>query len=475
MAAAHDATVVGSGPNGLAAAVTLAEAGLSVQVLEMAEQPGGGLRTEELVEPGFHHDICSTVMALAPISPFLSRFSLDLVRSPAPLAHPLDDGTAVMLERSLDRTARGLGRDAAAYRRLMEPLAAQATALAGEVLQPPLHLPRHPLAMARFGPPALLPAARLARSGFRDQRARALFAGVAGHSMLPLDRPLSSAFALVMLTAAHAGGWPLARGGSSTVADTLLRRLRELGGEVRCGHQVRSVEELDGARAVLLDLVPKGVLEVAGHRFPDRYRRRLERYRLGAGVFKLDWTLEAPIPWRSPECARAATVHLGGTLEEIVDGEWQVSQGRHPERPFVILVQPTLFDPERAPAGRHVAWAYCHVPNGSTSDMSEAVEKQVERFAPGFRDLVRSRSVWSPARLERREPNCVGGDIGGGLMDFRQVLARPVLKAVPYATPDPSLFICSAATPPGGAVHGMCGVNAAQAALRRRFARRQLR
>jgi phytoene dehydrogenase-like protein len=462
--AEHDAVVVGAGPNGLAAALTLAEAGRSVLVLEANEEPGGGLRTMELLEPGFRHDICATVLSLAPLSPFLRRFPLDLVTPPAPLAHPLDDGTAVVLERSLEATAEGLGRDGPAYRRLVGPLAGRAGELLGDVLGP-LRRPRHPLLLARFGLPALLPAATLARAAFRGERARALLAGAAAHSMLSLDEPVSAAFGLIMLLAAHAGGWPLGRGGSASVAATLVGRLQELGGEVRCGHRVSSLDELPEHRTALLDLVPRDVLRVAGGRLSHGYRQRLHRYRHGPGVCKLDWTLDGPIPWRAPECGRAATVHLGGTLEEIAASERAVARDGHPDRPFVLLVQPTLFDPSRAPAGRHVAWAYCHVPNGSERDMSGAIEAQVERFAPGFRDLVRARGVLTTARLQELEPNCVGGDINGGRQDLGQLFTRPVARWTPYATSNPSIFICSAATPPGGAIHGMCGWHAAQAVL----------
>ena len=459
--------VVGAGANGLAAAITLAEAGRSVLVLERAPDPGGALRTEELLELGFRHDVCAAVMALAPASPFLSRVATDLVVPPAPLAHPFDDGTAMVLERSVDESARRLGRDGAAYRRLLAPLAARADELLADVFGPP-RPPRHPLLAARFGVPGLVPAAPLGRMLFAGREARGLLAGAAAHGMLSLREPLSGAFGLVMLATAHAGGWPIGRGGSAAVASALVRRLEDLGGELRCGVDVTSRGQLPRTRDVLLDLSPRGVLQVGGDRLPARYRRRLEGYRYGPGVCKLDWTLDAPIPWAAPECGRAATVHLGGTAEEIASSARDVARGRHPERPFVILVQPTLFDATRAPAGRHTAWAYCHVPNGSGRDVSAAVEAQVERFAPGFRDVVRQRSAWGPAEVEAREPNCVGGDINCGRSDVAQLLRRPALRWTPYATPDPGLFICSAATPPGGGVHGMCGWHAARAALRRR-------
>ena len=462
-----DAVVVGAGPNGLSAAVTLAEAGRAVLLLEGAAEPGGCLRTEELLEPGFQHDVCAAVMALAPASPFLASRVADLVVPPAPLAHPFDDGTAAVVERSVDESARRLGRDGPAYARLLKPLVERSDELFADVLGPP-RPPRRPLLSARFGLPGLLSAAGLGRMLFAGRDARALLAGAAAHGMLSLHEPLSAAFGLVMLTTAHVGGWPIGRGGSASVAAGLVQRLRGLGGEVRCDAPVRALGELPAARDVLLDLTPKGVLQVSGDRLPGRYRRRLARYRYGAGVFKMDWTLDGPIPWRSAECRRAATVHLGGTCEEIVAGEQDVAGGRHPDRPFVLLVQPTLFDGSRAPAGRHTAWAYCHVPNGSSRDLSAAVEAQVERFAPGFRELVRARSAWSAADLERREPNCVGGDINGGRADLSQLFRRPALRWTPYATPDPGLFICSAATPPGGGVHGMCGWHAARAALRRR-------
>ncbi len=464
----YDAVVVGSGPNGLAAAITLAGAGKSVLVIEGHDRPGGGLRTEELLEPGFRHDVCSTIMTLPPLTPFFAPLGLDLVTPPAPLAHPFDDGTAAIVERSVAATAARLHRDGAAYSRLVAPLAAHAPALLAMVMQPP-RPPRHPLVVARFGVFGLWSALWLAGKSFHGRDARALLAGAAAHSVLALDEAGTGGFGLLMLASAHAGGWPVARGGSSSVAAAMVRKLRQLGGEVACNRQIQSMSELPEHRVALLDLVPKGVLQVAGEVLPDGYRGRLERYRHGPGAFKLDWTLDAPIPWRSAECLRAATLHLGGTIEEIAESELQVSQGRHPSRPFVLLTQPTLFDRTRAPNGKHVAWAYCHVPNGSTVDMTRAIEDQVERFAPGFREVVRARKSSSPRDIETVEPNCVGGDVMGGRMDLRGLLARPVLRFNRYATPDPGLFMCSAATPPGGGVHGMCGVNAARSALKSRL------
>ena len=427
------------------------------------------MRTEELLEPGFRHDVCATIMSLPPLLPLFSQMGLDLVTPPAPLAHPFDDGSAALVERDVAATATGLGGDAGAYRRLMHPLVAGIDPLLDSVLGSALRLPRHPLLLARFGLPGLLSARWLAEASFRTREARALFAGAAAHSLLALDEPGASAIALLLLASAHAGGWPVARGGSARVAEGMVRRLRDLGGEVECSHRVTSVDDLPQRRVALLDLVPKGVLEVAPQRFTRRYRAALKTYRHGPGAFKMDWTLDAPIPWRSTRCLRAATVHLGGAAEEIAESERQVAHGEHAARPFVLLVQPSLFDPTRAPDGKHVAWAYCHVPNGSNRDMTQEVEDQVERFAPGFRDVVRKRSAWTAKRLEAEEPNAVGGDVMGGRMDLRGLVARPAFRLDPHTTPDPDIFLCSAATPPGGGVHGMCGVNAARAALRSRL------
>ncbi|HEU4450979.1 MAG TPA: NAD(P)/FAD-dependent oxidoreductase [Gaiellaceae bacterium] len=469
MSAGRDAVVVGSGPNGLAAAVTLARAGLSVLVLEAAESPGGGLRSAELTFPGHVHDVCAAVHPWAEASPFLRTVPLaahgvELVHPPAPLAHPFDDGTAAVLERSLAETAASLGADAAAYRRLLGPFVRSADALLEGALAPPFP-PRRPLALARLGLAGLRPAARLA-SRFEGEKARGLFAGLAAHSQLSLHAPLSAAFGIVLAATAHAHGWPLVRGGSQRLADGLVSYLRSLGGEVLTRRPVESAADLPPAGTVLLDLGPRAVVRVAGSRLPDRYRRRLLRHRYGPGAFKIDWALAGPVPWRAPECARAATVHLGATLAEIAASEDAVARGDHPDRPFVLLVQPSLFDDARAPAGRQSLWAYCHVPNGSTVDMTAAVESQIERFAPGFRDLVAARSILGPADLERYNPNYVGGDINGGLQDLRGLLARPALRLVPYATPAAGLYLCSASTPPGGGAHGMCGHLAARAALR---------
>jgi phytoene dehydrogenase-like protein len=467
-----DAIVVGAGPNGLAAAITLARAGRSVQVIEAAATAGGGVRSAELTGPGYLHDVCSAIHPMVAGSPFLrelplAEHGLEMIDPPAPLAHPFDDGTAATLERSVDATATALGPDADAYRRLMAPLADDAERLMTELLGPVVHRPRHPLALARFGVAALRSGSGLARSRFRGRDARGLFAGLAAHSMLPLEAPLSASFGLVLAILAHPVGWPLPRGGSQRIADALASYLASLGGELTTSREVTSLGELPHSRAVLLDLTPRQVLAIAGDRLPDRYRRRLGRYRYGPGVCKVDYALDGPIPWRAEGCARAATVHLGGELDEIAASERAVAAGAHPERPFVLLAQQSLFDPSRAPSGAHTVWAYCHVPNGSGRDVSAAIEAQIERFAPGFRDRITARHVITAPELERYNPNYVGGDINGGLQDLRQLLMRPIPSLVPYSTPAPGVYMCSSSTPPGGGVHGMCGHLAALLALRR--------
>ncbi|HEY7692766.1 MAG TPA: NAD(P)/FAD-dependent oxidoreductase [Gaiellaceae bacterium] len=464
-----DAVVVGAGPNGLAAAIELARAGRSVLVLEAAETVGGGMRTAELTLPGFRHDVCSAIHPGAVGSPFLrslplAEHGLEWIESPAPLAHPFDDGTAAVLERSVAATAAGLDTDAEAYRRLLGPLVEAAEDLAA-VLLAPLRLSRYPLAAVRFGAHALLPATSLARRRFAGERARGLFAGVAAHSMLRLSTPPSGAVGLALAFFGHAFGWPMPRGGAQALADALASYLRSLGGDIRCGHEVESLAELRGTRLVLLDVTPRQLLALAGGGLPSLYRRRLAGYRYGPGVFKLDLALDGPVPWRAAECGRAATVHLGGTLDEVARAESEVAAGGHPERPFVLLAQQTLFDRTRAPAGKHTVWAYCHVPNGSRVDMTGRIEAQIERFAPGFRELIAARHALGPAQLERYDPNYVGGDIGGGLHDLRQLFTRPVARRVPYSTPLEGVYLCSSSTPPGAGVHGMCGYFAARAAL----------
>jgi phytoene dehydrogenase-like protein len=464
----YDTIVVGSGPNGLAAAITMARAGRSVLVREAQGTIGGGTRSASLTLSGFIHDVCSAVHPLAVASPFfqslpLAEHGLEWIHPPAPLAHPLDDGTAVMLERTVEATLETLGPDAAAYRELMDPLVAQWDQLKTELLGP-LRLPRRPFALARFGLRALRSARGLAESRLKGERARALFAGIAAHSMLPLERIPSAAVGLVLGIAGHAVGWPVPRRGSQSIARALASYLRSLSGEIITGAPVGSLDELPSARAVLCDLTPRQLLRFAGHRLPPAYKQKLERYRYGPAAFKLDWALDGPIPWKAAECSRAGTVHLGGSLAEIALSEREPWAGKPADKPFVLLAQPSLFDPTRAPAGKHTAWAYCHVPNGSTFDMTQRIEDQVERFAPGFRDRILARSVMPPAELERHNANLVGGDINGGVQDLWQIFSRPTLRL--YSTPVKGLFICSSSTPPGGGVHGMCGYFAARTALR---------
>jgi len=462
-----DAVVVGSGPNGLAAAIELARAGLKTVLREAQATVGGGLRSEALTLPGFTHDVCSAVHPLALSSPFfrslpLGDHGLRWIQPPAPLAHPLDDGTAAVLERTLDATATGLGPGGADWRRLHGPFVPHWEALSEDVLASPLRIPRHPVLMARFGLHAIRPATA---SGLRGDRARALFAGNAAHSFLPLDTAGTAAFGILLSVAGHAVGWPIVRGGSQRFADALVGYFRSLGGEVITSAPVEDLDEVVQAKIVVLDLGPRQVARLAGDRLPSSYRRALLRYRYGAAAFKLDWALDGPVPWTARECARAATVHLGGTLEAIAASEAAHARGEIHERPFVLFVQPTLFDESRAPAGKHVAWAYCHVPNGCTVDVTDHIERQVERFAPGFRERILARSVITPALFEQRNANLVGGDINGGMMDLRQLVARPVARLNPYRTPLEGVYICSASTPPGGGVHGMAGYHAARAAL----------
>jgi phytoene dehydrogenase-like protein len=463
------ACVIGSGPNGLAAAIVLAQAGLQVDVREAESTPGGAVRTLELTLPGFLHDFGSAVYPLGAGSPFFSSLplidhGLEWIHSPAALAHPLDDGTAVMLERDLGETKDSLGVDGPAWDKLMRPFVEHWTEFAREVLRPVRFTPRHPWLMARFGMVALQPARLVARR-FRNERTRALFAGLAAHSFLSLDEPLSAAFAILMAAPAHAVGWPIPRGGAQSLTAALCRLLSTFGGRVSTSSPVQSLAALANYDLLFCDLTPRQLIKVGGQRLSDSYKRRLGKFRYGAGVFKVDYALNTPIPWKAPECLRAATVHLGGSFEEIALSEKAVRMGQNADRPFVLLAQPSLFDSTRAPAGKHTAWAYCHVPNGSDISALEKLENQIDRFAPGFRDCILARRVFSPADLERMDTNLVGGDIGGGAMDIGQVLFRPTWRH--YATSARDIYICSASTPPGGGVHGMCGYHAAKLGLSR--------
>ncbi|HUH06839.1 MAG TPA: NAD(P)/FAD-dependent oxidoreductase [Egibacteraceae bacterium] len=466
-----DAVVVGAGPNGLAAAVTLARAGRRVQVIEASDTVGGGTRSAELTLPGIVHDVCSAIHPLGVASPLfralpLDQYGLEWVHPKVPVAHPLDDGTAAVLARSVDDTARDLGPDAAAYRSLMAPLVKGADAIISGLLGP-LRPPSRPVPLARFGLGAVRSVKGLASGSFAGVPAKALLAGIGGHAILPLERPTTAAFALFTALLGHAVGWPAARGGSQAIADALAAYLRDLGGEITTGWRVGSLDELPPARAVLLDLTPRQLIGIAGDRLPSGYRWQLERFRHGPGVFKLDWALDGPVPWAAPDCAAAGTLHLGGTLGEIAAAERAVAQGRHPERPFVLVAQQSRFDHSRAPQGRQALWAYCHVPNGSDVDMTEAIEAQIERFAPGFRDRILARSAMGPAALEAHNANYIGGDIVGGAQTPRQMLFRPAARTNPYRTPIDGVYLCSSSTPPGGGVHGMCGYRAARSVLKR--------
>ena len=468
------AVVIGSGPNGLAAAITLARAGLEVELHEAEAVLGGGTRSAELTLPEFVHDVCSAVHPLALASPFFRELDLGVewVHPEAPAAHPLDGGDAVLLERSLEETAAGLGSDAAAYAELLRPLADGWPEIERVLVGPHPVSARRVTALARrLGAPGALALVRagladarsLAEARFREPRTRAWFAGHCAHSLLPLERRPSAGFGLTLAALGHVVGWGFPRGGSQRLADELAAKLRELGGTI---HVSSPVEDLLRADIVLADVSSRELLRLAHGRLPARYERALRRYRYGPGAFKLDWALDGPIPWRAEACRRAGTVHLGGSLDEISRSEWAAWSGARSERPFVLLAQPTLFDRSRAPAGKHTAWAYCHVPNGSGFDMTEAIEAQVERFAPGFRALILARHAMAPAELEARNRNLVGGDLGGGAMDLGQLLFRPVRQLVPYRTPLDGVYLCSASTPPGGGVHGMCGYSAARVALR---------
>lgn len=461
------ACVVGSGPNGLAAAIVLGQAGWKVEVFEAEQIPGGAVRTMELTLPGFLHDFGSAVYPLAAGSPFFSslplqQHGLEWIHPPAPLVHPLDDGTAFVLEHKLEDAAASLGEDGSAWRNLVQPFVEHWDQFAPDVLGPVFTIPKHPLLMAQFGVSALRSAETIARC-FRRQRTRALFAGMAAHSFLSLDEPLSGAFGMLMAVTAHAGGWPIPRGGAQSITAALCSYLATLGGRVETSSRVDSLAALPHYDLVLCDVTPRQLVRIAGSRLSDNYKRQLQGFRYGPGVFKVDYALSEAIPWAASECRRAATVHVGGSFEEIAVSEKTMRSGHAAERPFVLLAQPSLFDPTRAPAGKHTAWAYCHIPNGSKVDMLPRLEAQIERFAPGFREVVLARRVFFPADLETMDANLVGGDLAGGALDIRQFLFRPTWRG--YATSAKDIYLCSASTPPGGGVHGMCGYHAASAAL----------
>lgn len=465
----YDAVVVGSGPNGLAAAITMQRAGLSVLLVEAKDTVGGGVRSEEFTQPGFVHDVCSAIHPLAVGSPFfkilpLQHHGLEFIYPPVAAAHPFDDGTAAALYPSIEQTAQRLGQDRDTYLELVKPVVEEWPMITTDLLGP-LRFPRKPLAMARFGITALTSAAFLA-DRFRTREARALWAGMAAHSIQPLTNTATSAIGLVLLAAGHTVGWPVAKGGSGAIAKALVSYFTSLGGTVQTGFYVRALHQLPSAHAVLFDVTPKQLLWIAGNRFSGLYQHQLQRYRYGMGVFKVDWALDGPIPFRAEACRRAGTVHLGGTLKEIVASEQQASDGQHPEHPFVLLAQQSLFDPTRAPEGKHTAWAYCHVPHGSTDDMRARIEQQVERFAPGFRERILGRHTLNTVKMEAYNPNYIGGDINGGILDIGQLFTRPALRLSPYRTSAKGLYLCSSSTPPGGGVHGLCGYYAARRALK---------
>jgi phytoene dehydrogenase-like protein len=464
-----DAVVVGAGPNGLAAAITLARAGLAVEVFERAATPGGGCRTEELTLPGFRHDVCSAVHPLAVASPFLATIDLaargvELLYPKVAFAHPLGGGRAAALRPEVSETAAGLAQDAKSYRRLMQPLVKDADVIVRQVLAPLRSLPAHPVAMARYGLPGLLPVTTLA-SRFATEQAKALFAGAAAHSMLALNSPLTGGFALLFAMLGHSVGWPVARGGSDAITAALLAELESLGGRVRTNQEVSDLAELPKARAVLLDLSPRQLRDLAGDRLPPARARQLRRFRYNPGVCKVDWALAGPVPWQAQACRETVTVHVGGTLAEVASSEAEVIKGQHPERPFCLVVQPGVVDGTRAPDAKQTLYAYCHTPAGSTLNVADRIEQQIERFAPGFRDLILARSVLTAADLERYNPNYVGGDINGGASTLRQTLFRPTVRWNSYRTGVPGLYLCSSSTPPGGGVHGLCGYWAAKTAL----------
>ncbi len=463
-----DAVVVGSGPNGLAAAILMQQKGLSVLLIEGKETIGGGLRSAELTLPGFTHDVCSAVHPLLVSSPFLSKlplenFGLEFVYPSVAAAHPFDNGSAAVIKSSILQTAALLEADEYAYVDLMQPIVQDWPRIAPDVLAP-LHFPKYPFAMARFGLKAITSAVRLSKR-FKTEEAKGLLAGMAAHSIQPLTNVASSAAALVLMAAAHLKGWPIPKGGSNQIANALAAYFISIGGKVETNLYINSLDQLPSARAVLFDITPKQLLQIAGHKFSTLYKWQLERYRYGMGIFKIDWALDAPIPFMAQECREAGTIHIGNTFTEIADTEQQSWDGKTVEKPFVLLAQPSIFDASRAPEGKHTAWAYCHVPNGSITDMTDAIEKQVERFAPGFRGAILARHTMNSAQMEEYNPNYIGGDINGGVIDVGQLFTRPALRCSPYKTSARGLYICSSSTPPGGGVHGMCGYYAARRAI----------
>lgn len=465
----YDAIVVGTGPNGLAAAITLQQAGLSVLLIEGKSTIGGGLRSKELTLPGFVHDVCSAIHPMALSSPFfaslpLKDHGLQFIQSPINAAHPFDDGTAAALYHSVEDTANALGIDGRTYTQLIQPLVKDWPLIENDALGP-LRFPENPFAMARFGLKALTSATFLAKR-FKTKEARGLWAGMAAHAIQPLTNTSTSAIALALIIAGHRQGWPIPKGGAQSIANALAAYFLSIGGRIEVDQYIRSLDQLPSAHTILFDVTPKQLLQIAGHRFSSIYKWQLEKYRYGMGVFKIDWALDQPIPFTAPECRQAGTVHLGSTLEEITLSEKGSSAGKHAEKPFVLLAQQSLFDTSRAPVGKQVAWAYCHVPNGSVKDMTTIIEAQVERYAPGFRDTIISRHVMNTAAMEAYNPNYIGGDINGGIMDLAQLFTRPALRSSPYRTSAKGLYICSSSTPPGGGVHGMCGYHAAKRALK---------
>jgi phytoene dehydrogenase-like protein len=459
-----DAIVVGTGPNGLAAAITLQSAGLSVLIIEGSKTIGGGMRTMELTLPGFKHDVCSAIHPLAIGSPFFNTLplkaeGLEYITPTFPAAHPFEDGKAAILDRSIENTARLLEKDEKAYLRLVRPLVHDWPGIVRDVLAP-LSYPRRPLAMASFGIKALMPASLLAKR-FATREARGLWAGMAAHSLMPLGYPATSAIALVLLINAHLKGWPMPKGGSQSIANAMASHFTKLGGKIQTGNVVTDLKSLPSSKAILFDITPRQLLKIAGHTFTSVYSRQLARYKYGMGVFKVDWALDDQVPFAAPECRMAGTVHLGNTIGEISDSERSAATGKHADRPFVLLAQQSLFDPTRAPDGKHTAWGYCHVPSGSTVDMTERIELQIERFAPGFRERILARHTFNTAQLEEYNPNYIGGDINGGAFTLDQMFTRPALRSSPYRTSTKGMYICSSSTPPGGGVHGMCGYHAA--------------